>query len=111
MKHDIENRKDLESLLKAFYEKVFKDELISGFFTVVVPMRLEEHLPVITDFWESVLFNTQGYRKNVMQLHIGIHRLSPIHKEHLDRWVQLFTATVDEFFEGEKATLAKQRAL
>ena len=29
----------------------------------------------------------------------------------LARWLQLFTSTVDELFEGEKAELAKQRAM
>ncbi len=111
MKRDIESREDLEKMLKAFYTKVFTDDLISHFFTEVVPLNLEQHLPTITNFWESVLLNGRDYRKNVMQLHIDIHTLSPIKKEHLDRWVHLFTQTVDEFFEGEKATLAKQRAV
>ena len=111
MKKDIESREDLERMLRAFYEKVFTDDLISHFFIEVVPLDLAHHLPVITDFWESVLLNGRDYRRNVMQLHIDIHKLSPIHKEHLDRWVQLFTQTVDAFFEGDKATLAKQRAL
>ena len=57
-----------------------------------------------------MFFNTQGYRKNVMEVHQHIHQLSHIQKEHLDRWVHLFTTNVDEHFEGPKATLMKQRA-
>jgi hemoglobin len=30
---------------------------------------------------------------------------------HLDRWVKIFSETVDEMFEGTKASLAKQRAV
>ena len=110
MKKDIERREDLELLLENFYEKVFKDDLISHFFIEVVPLNLEEHLPVITDFWESVLLGGKDYRRNVMQLHLDISAKSKIEKEHLDRWVKIFTETVDELFEGPKATLAKQRA-
>ena len=110
MKKDIETRGDLEQLLNEFYGRVFKDELISHFFTEVVPLDLETHIPIITDFWESVLLDGRGYRKNVMQIHLDISAKSKIQKEHLDRWVKIFTETVDELFEGPKATLAKQRA-
>ncbi len=109
-KKDIENRSDIEQILVSFYQKAFADELIGHFFTEVVPLDLDTHLPVITDFWESVILNQQVYRKNVMQIHQHIHQLSAIKKEHLDRWVHLFSTTVDEFFEGEKTCLMKQRA-
>ena len=110
-KKDIENREDLEKMLEAFYKKAFKDDLISHFFIEVVPLNLETHIPLITDFWESVLFDRRGYRKNVMEIHLDISKKSKIEKAHLDRWVKIFSETVDEMFEGAKASLAKQRAM
>ena len=110
MKRDVETREDLYRMLEAFYTKAFADEKIGPFFTEVVPLDLATHLPVITNFWEAIVFNTQGYRKNVMEVHQHIHQLSHIKKEHLDRWVLLFTSNVDAHFEGPKATLIKQRA-
>lgn len=109
-KRDIETRDDLERILTAFYERIFKDEVIGYFFTEVVPLDLNVHLPLITDFWESVIFNARGYRRNVMQLHQDISDRSRIKKEHLDHWVKVFTETINEFFEGQKAELMKQRA-
>lgn len=109
--NDIENRGNIEVVINAFYRKAFEDELIGFFFTEVVPLNLESHLPVITDFWESILFGNHHYRKNVMEIHRNIHQLSSIDKKHLDRWVQLFTKTVDELFEGRYATLMKHRAV
>ena len=109
-KRDIENRADLERLLEIFYKKVFNDDLISHFFIEVVPLNLETHIPVIADFWEYVLLDGRGYRKNVMEIHLDISEKSKINKEHLDRWVKIFSETVDELFEGAKASLAKQRA-
>ena len=109
-KKEIEDRADLERMLELFYQKAFQDDLISHFFLEVVPLNLEHHIPVIADFWESVLLDGRSYRKNVMEIHLNISRISKIKKEHLDRWVKLFTETIDELFEGEKATLAKQRA-
>ena len=107
--NDIKDRRDIEKILSSFYEHAFKDELIGRFFTEVVPLDLKTHLPVITDFWESVLFNTHAYRKNVMEIHRHIHQLSPINKAHLDRWVKIFHTTIDRFYMGDKATLMKQR--
>ena len=111
MKKDIESRTDIEKLLWDFYEKAFKDELIGHFFTEVVPLNLDEHVPVIADFWESVLLEGRGYRKNVMEIHQDINKKSPMEKQHFDRWVKLFSESVDKFYEGPKAIMAKQRAV
>jgi hemoglobin len=110
MKRDIESREDLEIFLRAFYKKAFADELIGYFFTEVVPLDLKTHIPVIANFWESIVFNKHNYRKNVMEVHQHIHDLSKIKKEHLSRWVKLFAETLDENFQGEKNELMKQRA-
>jgi hemoglobin len=110
MKKDIETREELEDFLWTFYEKAFADNLIGRFFTEVVPLDLDTHIPIIANFWESVAFNKPSYRKNVMEVHKHIHHLSKIKKEHLDRWVKIFTETLDEPFEGPKAELMKQRA-
>lgn len=108
---DLANRSDIVSLLESFYSKAFADELIGRFFTEVVPLDLETHIPVIADFWEAVVFGKHGYRKNVMEVHQHIHGLSKIKKEHLDRWVQLFTGTVTVMFSGDHAERMKQRAV
>jgi hemoglobin len=39
-----------------------------------------------------------------------VNKVLPLKEEYFKRWVQLFTQTVDELFEGDKAILAKQRA-
>jgi hemoglobin len=109
-KRDVETRHDLEALLADFYTKVFTDDLIAFFFIEVEPLNLETHLHVITDFWEAVIFGKHSYRKNVMEVHQHINVKAAIEKRHLDRWVQLFTQTVDAHFEGLNATLMKQRA-
>ena len=107
---DIETRADIELLLNRFYSKVFEDDLISHFFIEVVPLDLKTHILVIADFWESILLDAKAYRKNVMEVHLNISQKSKIEKKHLDRWVELFTETVNDLFEGHRATIAKQRA-
>ena len=73
-------------------------------------MDLEVHIPIIASFWESVVFNTRGYRGDVMEIHRRIHRISNIGTQHLDRWVRLFLDSIDAYFAGNNAELMKQRA-
>lgn len=110
MKKDIESRDDLLLLVTHFYEKLLSDTSISYLFTDVAKINLEHHLPVLVDFWDSILFGSDTYRKNAMQPHLHLHHLSPIKDDHFETWLRYFKQTVDELFEGEKAFLAKERA-
>ena len=110
MKRDIENREDLLLLMQRFYEKLLADTSISYMFTDVAKIDILYHLPVLVDFWEMVLFQSDTYRKNVLQLHMTLHHQSPLKKEHFETWLNYFSQTIDELFEGEKAFLAKERA-
>lgn len=111
MQKDIETTKDIEILVDAFYAKVQADDLIGYIFTDIARVNWEKHLPVMYHFFENMLFYTGAYTGNPMELHKHISRLFPLTKAHFERWEQLFTQTVDELFAGEKASLAKQRAL
>ncbi|MGC8749978.1 group III truncated hemoglobin [Hydrotalea sp.] len=109
-KNDITNRDDLLALMEAFYAKALKDELIQHFFNEVAHLNLKTHLPIIVNFWESVLFETATYKGNAMAVHQHLHQLSPFKQVHFNRWVSLFQQTVDELFAGENAEKIKQRA-
>ncbi len=110
MKKDIESREDLFLLVKEFYVKLLDDPAISYIFTNVAKVNLDEHFPVLVDFWDMVLFQSDTYRKNAMQPHLQLHKQSPFRKEHFDTWLKYFKATVDELFEGPKASMIKERA-
>lgn len=110
MKKDIENRGDITMLVNAFYDKVRADDVIGFIFNDIVKINWETHLPLMYDFWDNALFFTGTYTGNPMNLHQHLHHIRPLDSRHFSQWVQLFIITVDELFEGEKATLAKQRA-
>lgn len=110
MKKDIENRDDLLLLVDEFYKKLLSDPTISYIFTDVAKINLQAHLPILVDFWDMVLFQSDTYQKNALQLHMHLHQQSPFTKEHFATWLNYFNQTVDELFEGDVAFLAKQRA-
>lgn len=110
MKKDISTREDIEILTRQFYEKVIPDAVIGHIFTEVVNMDWEHHIPVIIDFWETILLDHPVYKKNAMEVHYELNKKMPLTKDHFNRWLLLFIATVDELFEGKIAELAKTRA-
>lgn len=109
-KTDIDSRPAIELFVAAFYEKLMRDENIGIIFTKIVPIQLEEHLPVIADFWESILLDHPLYKNNAMGVHYAIHEKFPLKQEHFDTWLMHFNNTIDEMFVGIKTDLAKKRA-
>jgi hemoglobin len=110
LKRDIESRADVTQFVDAFYHKLLEDPLVKHFFLEIMEAPLSEHLPIIYDFWESVLFRLGNYQRNTMEKHLELHQLSPLRKEHFDRWLALFFETIDQLFEGKRAEDAKARA-
>lgn len=111
MKKDIKNRADIELLVDTFYDRVRNDKIIGYFFTDIVNMNWKKHLPAMYNFWENIIFFTGNYEGNPLTLHQHLNRITNINKKHFNRWNKLFIATTDELFEGEKATLLKNKAI
>jgi hemoglobin len=100
----------VERLVDAFYRRAFADPLLGPVFVEVARMDLDAHMPIMCDFWESVLFAAGRYRRNALAPHLALHRLAPLEPRYFGRWLALWSRTVDELFEGEKAELAKAQA-
>jgi hemoglobin len=102
-KNDIANRNDIKNLVNSFYDKVKADDLLGPVFSHV---DWPHHLPIMYDFWSSMLLGDQTYKGNPLQKHLPL----PINSDHFNRWLALFTETVNENFTGEKAEEVKMRA-
>lgn len=111
MKTDIRNRKDIEKLVNAFYEKVKTDEVIGYLFTDVAKVNWDLHLPKMYNFWENILFYSANYSGGPMLVHKELHQKSTMTQEHFQHWNMLFNETVDKLFEGTKADEIKNRAM
>jgi len=109
MKKEIENRDDIQLLVESFYSKVKEDDLIGAIFSDVLVFKWDIHIPVMIDFWETVLLGTGTYRGNTMRVHIDLNKVYPLKPEHFERWKELFFETLDEHFTGIKVDEAKNR--
>ncbi len=110
MKADLYDRSDVILLVRTFYQRAFADQLLGPVFVDVARMELEQHLPIMADFWETVLFRAGLYRRNALAVHLDLNAKVELTAGHFDRWLELWTGTVDDLYAGEKAELAKLQA-
>jgi len=108
--HDIETRADCERLVRAFYGRALVDPIIGFLFTDVAKLDLEAHVPRITNFWDTILLGGHSYGGGAFRPHLELNFKVPLTRGHFDRWLYLWSMTVDELFEGERAELAKAHA-
>ena len=108
--HDIEDRQDIERLVRAFYGRALTDPMIGFLFVDVAELDLEEHVPVISSFWETILLGTPAYSGGAFAPHAALPAKVPLRGGHFERWLELWRTTVDELFAGQRAELAKAHA-
>lgn len=106
----LETKEDIEFLVNKFYEKVGKDETIGFFFNDVAKVNWDLHLPKMYKFWETLLFGKASYKGNPMAAHFPINEMEAMEKYHFEKWLSLWTKTIEENFEGEMAEAAKTKA-
>src|SRR5688500_15358355 len=95
-KREIKTREDIVLLVDTFYSKVKDDELIGPIFTDVAQIDWQHHLPKMYDFWTTQLIGPPSYEGRPFPPHMKLS----LEREHFQRWLKLFSATVDELFIG-----------
>jgi hemoglobin len=108
--HDIRDRGDIADLVTEFYTRAFQDAALRPIFIDVAKMDREAHMPIMCDFWETVLFQAGKYGRNAFGVHLDLHQQEPLTPMHFQRWLDIWQTTVDDLFQGQKANLAKVQA-
>src|SRR5579863_2938325 len=81
----------IEQLVRAFYDKVRRDEVLGPVFDAVISVW-EPHLQTMIAFWSSVTLMTGKYHGSPMTK----HGVLAIDADHFDRWLALFIETAHE---------------
>lgn len=103
---DISSLGDIKLLVNTFYAKVQDDDLIGPIFNERMLGRWPEHLEKMYRFWQTILLEVHTYSGTPFPPHKHL----PVNQAHFDRWMEIFTATVDFLFVGKLAEEAKIRA-
>jgi hemoglobin len=103
---DIESEADVRAMVDAFYARIQEDALLGPIFNDVARVDWSHHLPKMYAFWNGLVLGIGGYQGAPFPPHTVL----PVGREHFERWVALFQATVDSLFSGPAATRAKNAA-
>lgn len=57
---DLRDRADVEALLRRFYGRALDDEVLAEPFARLRATGLDDHVPTMCDFWETVLFRADA---------------------------------------------------
>lgn len=111
VKKDIKTREDIFNLVNEFYKKVRQDKVLGPFFNETIK-NWDAHLEHLTTFWESSLFLKTRYYGDPLEAHIKVDRAfnHSINELHFGIWLNLWSQTINELFEGDYAENAKRRA-
>ncbi|MCE3556086.1 group III truncated hemoglobin [Pseudonocardia sp. RS11V-5] len=110
LRHEIADRGDITDLVDEVYRRVFSDEVLGPIFVEVARVDLSAHLPVMCDFWSTVLLRDGTYHRNALRPHLDLNARCELAEAHFARWRALWTATVDQRHAGKRAELAKSQA-
>ncbi|HQV00934.1 MAG: group III truncated hemoglobin [Bacteroidia bacterium] len=102
-KSDINNLEDIKIFVNSFYDKVRTDDVLATIFNDVIKDKWPQHLEKMYRFWQTVLLEEHTYFGSPFLPHAKL----PVNAAHFERWVKLFSETIDMLFEGEKANRAK----
>jgi len=103
---DILDIQDIKLLVNTFYDKVQKDDLIGPIFNQKMMGRWPEHLEKMYRFWQTILLEEHTYSGSPFPP----HKQLPVNQSHFDRWMEIFTSTIDSLFVGKLAEETKVRA-
>lgn len=109
----IESRKDVNRLVKKFYAKIRKDEMLGSIFNShIAEDEWPAHLEKLTDFWETNLFGVRKFKGNPVQKHVNVDRNLNygVEQTHFGQWLHLWFETIDELYDCERAERAKRVA-
>ena len=110
LKKDVTQRADIEDIVARFYDAVLVDPIVGFIFTDIAKIQLEQHLPIISDFWDDVVFRGRKYGGNPLLKHLEIHQKMPLSPGHFTRWLFLFEKAVNERHAGVNAKKMLDRA-
>ena len=112
MQFDNVDRGTVEQMVLAFYTKALQDKMICPTFQRKIGRDINsfkwyEHLKTVDRFWYTTITGEPGYRGHPFPPHMFIR---PLTHKMFERWLELFKATVNEYFIPEIADLFYAKA-
>lgn len=108
---DLDSPEEVMELVTRQYVDVVQDDLLSAYFNFGPDhIDWQAHIGQVTDYWCHVLLFAPGYEIDTIENHRPLHETLEFTPEAFDRWLTIFTDTVDAGWRGPNADFAKKRA-
>jgi hemoglobin len=105
-KPDLDSRERVEAFVDAFYARLLADPVMAPIFFDVADIDLAIHLPHIKDYWSKLLLGEAAYRRHTMNIHRAVHAKRTLDNADFDRWLQHFSAAIEQGYSGPGADRA-----
>ncbi|WP_434637715.1 group III truncated hemoglobin [Sulfurimonas sp. NW7] len=111
MQYQTITKKNIRVMVDRFYSSVLKDDLIADFFIEklgdeMISDEWQHHLNLLTDFWAAMTTGDNSYNGTPITPHLDMPGLN---KESFQRWLELFSETIDRLYEKKAADIFKIR--
>lgn len=106
---DIQTKEDIQQLVNSFYTGALADPEIGPVFKAA-NFSLNNHIPVMVSFWETILFDIHTYKGNPMLKHLELNQTTPLLPAHFERWMEIWKETINKHYAGPRAQEAIKRA-
>ena len=107
-KPDLDSRPQVERFVDLFYQRLLADTDMSPIFLEVARVDLDQHLPHIKDYWCKLLLGEKRYQRHTMNIHRELHGKQALEPADFERWLSLFTTTLDAGYRGPGADRARR---
>lgn len=100
----------IKKLVTHFYQKVQRDEILGPIFNDVAKVDWDHHLPLICQFWNSIMLKTNEYHGNAYRKHVVLGAKTTLTESHFARWLMLFHEEALKHLPFEAAQLITDKA-
>ncbi|KGE04985.1 group III truncated hemoglobin [Pseudohaliea rubra] len=108
---DLDSPEQIAAFVDRFYARLLADPALRPIFIDAAAIDLPTHLPRIRAYWRKMLLGERGgYQRHTMNIHRAVHARRPFSAADFERWLALFTETLDSYYAGPVAERARRLA-
>lgn len=102
--------KHIKNLVTHFYKEVQRDEILGTIFNDVAKIDWDHHLPLICQFWNSIMLKTNEYHGNAYKKHVILGKKTMLTDAHFSRWLALFHDEAFKHLPAQEAQVITDKA-
>ncbi|MEO8401230.1 MAG: group III truncated hemoglobin [Gammaproteobacteria bacterium] len=103
-------KEHIKKLVIHFYQKVRNDEMLGPIFNDVAKVDWDHHIPLICQFWNSIMLKTNEYHSNAYRKHVMLGEKTNLTEAHFTRWLTLFQEEAFKHLPVAEAQLITDKA-